>query len=524
MKQILFFILLSTISFGLTTPEEENWKVVPCPNNISIKAGSFTFGDGVAINYSDKSLKNIVKLFEQKLNKEGISTGSKTGNKIELKLDNSIEDPEGYVLKITTGKIKLTAGTPQGIFYGSMTILQNIKHANTKTVPCGSVNDAPRFKYRGFMLDESRHFFGKEKVKQILDMMSELKLNTFHWHLTDEPAWRIEIKAYPELTTVGGRGNYTDPDAPAKYYTQDEIKEIVTYAADRFITIIPEIDMPGHATAANRAYPEFSGGGSKKHPDFTFNPGKEGTYEYLTTILREVAGLFPAPYIHLGGDEVHYGNEMWNTDQFVQELMKKENLKTLTDVEHYFIRRMTDSIASLGKKTAGWDEITESGVPKDELLVYWWRHDKPDWLNKALANKYQIVLCPRIPLYFDFVQDASHKNGRKWAGNFCTTEDVYNYPDSKHSFNAKEKDLIKGIQANLWTERFETDKQLDFMTYPRILALAESAWTDKNDKNFKRFEQLLPSWFDYFKQKNIYYFNVLDPASTPEPKPINKQK
>jgi hexosaminidase len=402
------------------------------------------------------------------------------------------------------------------MFYGLMTIWQQLSFSNRMEIPCGWVKDAPRYEYRGFMLDESRHFFGKEKVEQLLDVMSILKLNTFHWHLTDAPGWRLEIKAFPKLTTVGGRGNKSEPDAPAEFYSQEEIAEVVAYAADRFIAIIPEIDMPGHATAANRAYPEFSGGGSEKRPDFTFNPGKEETYEYLGKILGEVSVLFPSPYVHFGGDEVHFGNQQWANDESVRALMKREKLSDLREVEQYFSRRMADTIKALGKITAGWDEVVSCGLSNESTLVYWWRHDKPEQLATSLKGGYNTILCPRRPLYFDFVQHDTHVKGRRWDG-FNPIQDVYQYPDSTHTFSVNESSLVKGIQACLWTETVTTTDRVDFLSFPRILALSESAWTNCENKEYSRFEDILPNIFCYLDKLDIYYFNSLNETLRSEP-------
>jgi len=347
--------------------------------------------------------------------------------------------------------------------------------------------------------------------------MAIFKLNTFHWHLTDESGWRVEINAFPRLSTIGGKGNSDNRDAPAKFYTQEEIKEIVVYAANRHITIIPEIDMPGHASAANRAYPEFSGGGSQRRPDWTFDVGKESTYRYLKTILEEVAELFSSKYIHLGGDEVHFGNEKWSTNDSIQSLMKREGLKTLVEVEHYFTRTMANTLLELDRELAGWDEIIESGVSNENTLVYWWRHDKEEQLKNSLTKGFNTILCPRIPLYLDFVQHETHSNGRRWGGAFGVVEDVYQYPDSTHNFSNEEMDLIKGIQANLWTAKFDTEKWVDFMIFPRLLALSESAWTMKNNKDFSRFNRNLPSLFEFLEEQKIYYFNSLMPQLNSEP-------
>ncbi|WP_431123237.1 beta-N-acetylhexosaminidase [Flagellimonas flava] len=518
MKQILPILLL--IVFCNCQPEETQiWVVTPYPNTVAAEPGGFDFKQGINFETSEPTLEGVVSFFQKKMVEVGASIDAESGKKIHLELAKGGEkSPEAYKLHINKSDIKLTASHPKGIFYGMMTLWQQLKLSGNKSVPCGVVEDAPRYAHRGFMLDESRHFFGKKKVKQLIDLMAALKLNTFHWHLTDSPGWRVEIKAYPKLTTIGGIGNHTNPEAPARFYTQEDIKEIVAFAAERQVEIIPEIDMPGHATAANRAYPEFSGGGNEKHPEFTFDPGKDATYQYLTTILEEVVGLFPSQYIHLGGDEVHFGNEKWKSNDSIQALMNRENLSSLVDVEHYFIRRMANELTQMDKKLAGWDEIVESDVSNQSSVVYWWRHDKEDQLQKSLDKGYPTVLCPRIPLYFDFVQHDSHENGRRWDG-FGTLEDVYAYPESTHDFSDKETKLIKGIQGNLWTEKFDSDIWVDFMTFPRMVALAESAWTTKNNKNLERFRTNLLPFYEFLDSQDVGYFNSLQPELTPEPKP-----
>ncbi|MEX0359826.1 MAG: family 20 glycosylhydrolase, partial [Allomuricauda sp.] len=250
MKQILPFLLL--IAFCNCQPEEtQTWIITPYPNTVAIEPGGFDFDQGINFETSEPTLERVVSFFQKKMEEIGISADPESGKKIHLELVKGGEKgPEAYKLNINKNNIKLTASQPKGIFYGMMTLWQQLKRSGNKSVPCGVVEDAPRYAHRGFMLDESRHFFGKEKVKQLIDLMSVLKLNTFHWHLTDSPGWRVEIKAYPKLTTIGGIGNHTNPEAPARFYTQEDIKEIVAFAAERQIEVIPEIDMPGHATAA----------------------------------------------------------------------------------------------------------------------------------------------------------------------------------------------------------------------------------------------------------------------------------
>lgn len=520
-KKIKYSIILSfflILHSSCQTQESKSWTLVPYPNSVFTSPGVFTFNPSITIIASDSSLNQTISLFKKKFTALEINTNAKSHQIIELALTSSNEmTPEGYQLDISERRIKLTASNPNGIFYGLMTIWQELKFSKSKAIPCGLIKDEPRFEYRGFMLDESRHFFGKEKVMQIIDLMAMFKLNTFHWHLTDQPGWRLEIKAFPKLSALGGKGNLSNPNGAVQYYSQEDIKEVINYAKERYIEIIPEIDMPGHAAAANRAYPEFSGGGSKKHPEFTFDVGKESTYSYLNTILEEVSALFPSKYIHLGGDEVHFGNENWKTNDSIQSLMKREGLETLLDMEHYFMKRMKKQLHKINKNLAGWDEIVESDISKEKTLVFWWRHDKPEQLEKALAKGFNTVLCPRIPFYLDFVQHERDTVGRRWGGNFGTVEKAYNYPDSTHEFSLQETALIKGLQANLWTETVESEKRLDYMIFPRIIALSESAWTNKNNKDLSRFNKNLVSVFEFLDEQNIFYFNSLNPSLSLEP-------
>ena len=422
---------------------------------------------------------------------------------------------EAYQLEVTPDSIIINATSESGAFYAHEAV-KKLARNGQGIINCCRIYSSPRYSWRGFMLDESRHFFGKEKVKQYLDIMASLHLNVFHWHLTDEPAWRIEIKKYPKLTQIGAIGNWDNAKAPAQFYTQDEIREIVAYAAERHIMVIPEFDMPGHATAVCRAYPEVSGGGEGRWKHFTFHPCKEETYRFISDVLDEIVSLFPAPYIHIGGDEVHYGNQSWFTDPEIQQFIKDKELVNETGLEHYFIRRAANIVASKGKKVIGWDEIVDAGVPPSQALVMWWRHDKKSQLVKALENGYQVVLTPRRPLYGDFVQDASHKIGRTWNG-FNPLEDVYSFPEPvSHLFKGYE-DQILGMQFTLWTERIADTKRLDFMAFPRLVALAESAWTPLKAKDWSRFSMRLPSFLNYLRERGIFYFDFISPKSSPEP-------
>lgn len=439
-----------------------------------------------------------------------------------------IPQGEGYVIRITPDVINVHAATPAGHFYGLQSVCQIIESAPKADadgqpghIACRDIIDAPRFAWRGYMLDESRHFTGVEGVKRLLDGMARYKLNRLHWHLTDSPGWRIEIKKYPELTRVGGKGSETEqgPNAPVQFYTQDQIREIVAYAKARAITIIPEIDMPGHADAAVAAYPEHDGGGfvqkgnPKKWPRFTFNPAKKETLAFLDDILTEVAALFPdAGVIHFGGDEVHFGWGKWKSLPEVQDLMKKENFKELADVESWFNRRMAGTIHKLGFKTGGWDEIVSRDLPRDQTVVWWWRHDKPDVLKNALKAGYPVILAPRRPCYFDFVQSDKHKDGRRWGG-FNPLPDVYQFPKSLN-LTAEDEKMVLGIQACMWTETMPSQKRRDFMTWPRLIALAEAAWTAEPRKDYPDFETRLKPQLEWLKEHGIGSYDPF--ADSPE--------
>jgi len=524
-KPLIFVILFACSSNK--EPQEVN--IIPQPNQINIEKGTLKLGTELTFSINNETLELAVNQFKSET-KDLVSIRpaiSKTAN-IKIELTEPTNNNESYSLQISKKGIEISAGSVKGAYYGLQTLKQLFlfgKVENEKFhLPIMVIEDSPRFSWRGIMLDESRHFFGVEKIKQLLDLMAFHKLNIFHWHLTDDPGWRIEIKNYPKLAKVGGLGNDLDANAPAQYYTQEEIREIVKYASDRFIEVIPEIDMPGHAKAANRAYPEFSGGGSKSHPEFTFNPGNDETYTYLTNILREVSAMFPSEYIHLGGDEVHFGNEAWNTDKHVLTLMKNENLKDLKEVESYFIHRMADSIKILDKTVIGWDEIVDHKLSNDNSLVMWWRHNMPEKLEAALSNNYEVVLCPRIPLYFDFVQDESHKWGRKWGGEFSTMELTYAFPPDTLAGFSQNENNVKGLQGNIWTERIQNNKRLDFMTHPRLSAMAEAAWTDSENKNLNDFKKRLKSMLNYFEKHGIYFYNPFNPELSSEPIGVDKRK
>jgi len=506
--------------------------ILPKPQKVIFIQGNFNINKKTILICSNESAIKTIKIFQSHLQKE---------YNLDLKIydDGSIADiekniiyfetdkfmaEEAYTVKVEKDKITCKASSKAGFLYAIQSLIQTIQKEKGKVIVPGMfIEDKPLYSWRGYMLDVSRHFFDKETVKQYLDIMARLKLNRFHWHLTDEQAWRIEIKRYPKLTEIGAIGSWDDRNAPKAFYTQDDIREVVQYAADRNIMVIPEIDMPGHASAVSRSYPEISGGGEGRWEGFTFHPAKESTYEFIDNVMTEIAELFPAPYIHIGADEVHYGNQSWFTDPVIQKFIKDNNLKDEVGLEYYFIKRACEIVKSKGKKMIGWDEITNTGLTPDDAVVMWWRHDKTDVLTQALEKGFEVVLCPRIPCYFDFVQDDSHKTGRRWGGNFNELHTVYEFPENLESIISKHSHQILGLQANVWTERIKDKKRLDFMTFPRLLAISEDAWTNENQKNYTDFEARAKVFMEYLKELKINFFNIFDKESTPEPWGPDKQ-
>lgn len=524
--------LLMMMSSGMAFAQDY-CSVIPRPVSVTGTNSQFLLHSNTPIVLNDGALNPIAQYLQEELLKtQGITLGIQAQQlvrqpAIRLVLSAKKKTAEGaYLLEINKDGITIVAKELSGMFYGTTSLLQLIRQSkNTKgslSLKGWKMEDQPAYGWRGFMLDESRHFFGMEKLKSIIDWMAFYKLNKLHWHLTDEPAWRIEIKKYPKLALVGGAGNYTNEFAPVQYYTQEQVKEIVAYAAKRFITVIPEIDMPGHATAANKAYPEFSGGGAPGHPEFTFNPGKEGTYAYLTNILKETNVLFPSAMVHLGGDEVSYGNQKWATDPDIRSLMTEKKLAGTKEVETYFMKRMADSVYRMNAKLLVWDEMADAGLPKDKTIIFWWRHDKPEVLQSALSKGYETVLCPRLPLYFDFVQDSTHTYGRKWSKLYNPLESVYSFSADNYQSQAVQKNQILGIQANLWTETVQTEQRLDYLLFPRITALAEAAWSPKEGKDFQQFMQRLKGHLALYEAEAIYYYDPFPSRKYPEPVKVGK--
>lgn len=497
-KSVLFSTLLL---IGNSCSDRKGIDVIPMPRSVEYHSGNFTISPETKF-YTNLSAESRQALTDYL---EGTSLGSvpfaesATGNNgIELNLwDSSIvTGNEAYRIEIDKKGVRLSANTETGIFYGLQTLLQLLNNGDNKTLPALTINDSPRFPYRGLHLDVSRHFFDKEFVKKQLNAMAYFKMNRLHWHLTDGAGWRIEIKKYPRLTSfaawrpfdklndwwVGGRTfcEQDDPRAVGGYYTQDDIREVVAYAAERHITIIPEIEMPGHSEEVLATYPELSCSG-KPYVNADFCIGTEKTFEFLENVLLEVIDLFPSEYIHIGGDEA--SKSSWKTCPRCQKRMADEHLNSVDELQSYMIHRIEKFLNDHGRKIIGWDEIIEGGLSPTATVMSW-RGEEGG--IKAVKAGNQAIMTPGKYCYLDAFQDAPNTQPMA-IGGYLTLEKVYSFEPVPDSLSTKEAELILGVQGNVWTEHIPTPEHYEYMIYPRILALAEIGWSPSEVKKWDKF-------------------------------------
>ncbi|MBT9491397.1 MAG: beta-N-acetylhexosaminidase [Paucibacter sp.] len=421
---------------------------------------------------------------------EGLSvtaTEPKSGRLVRFELDPSVGPVVGaYRLQVREAQITISAAEPAGAFYAVQTLLQMLPKASTAgklkkpSVPALDIADAPRFVWRGLMLDVARHFHGVERVKRVIDQMAVYKLNRLHLHLSDDSGWRVAIKAYPKLTTVGAIGDTSNPKRAAQFYSASDIRTIVAYAAERYIEVVPEIDMPGHSGAAARAYPEFFDG------KVTFNPAHPGTYKFIDTVLGELASLFPGRYIHFGGDEVWIDNTRWGEMPDVlamaRDLTPVGEAPQIKRVEAEFARRMVQMIKKHGRIAIGWDEVIAAGLT-DEMIVQWWRMDHPEAVQTALKQGQSVVLSPVDRMYLDYPAGLGEP-GAAWEGNTggpISVEKMVVWEPMPAGLNAAQRERVLGIEAPLWTENVRSESYLEYMLYPRLAAVAEVAWRTESN-------------------------------------------
>ena len=510
-------------------PYNQGINVIPTPVSLTQNEGVFKVGKNMAFQASTPEAKVIAEYFASKINQ---ATGYKTtvgdqavSNGISLVLDDALDvNNEGYTLDVTTNGVTVKAKTPQGLFYGMQTFMQllpaeiespAVVNGIAWTTPCVTVKDEPRFAYRGFMLDPCRHFIPVENVKKQIDVLSLFKVNTMHWHLTDDQGWRVEIKKYPKLTEIGAKRIEGEGTEYGGFYTQEEIKDVVKYAADRFITVIPELELPGHEMAAIAAYPELSCKGEQGTPriiwgveDIVMCAGKEEPFKFLEDVIDEIAPMFPSEYFHIGGDECP--KISWKECPLCQKRIQEEGLKGTKEhsaeerLQSYFVQRMEKYLAEKhGKKIIGWDEILEGGLAPSATVMSW----RGEAGGIAAANMgHDVIMTPgSAGMYLDQYQGDS-KIEPVTIGGYATIEKVYNYNPVPDTLVATGKaQHIKGVQCNNWSEYMYNTDLMEYRMYPRMLALSEIGWSPLNRKDYKDFERRLDNALVRLDEHNINY-------------------
>lgn len=554
MKRI--FTLLAITLFYFSQMAWSQHQIIPAPVSYTASDGELIIDknlDLVLLTEND-DLKKQVDFLRSDLKKIGISISQASGDSTSMKslrigLHETAVDTlgnEGYQLVVEEGGILLMANTKAGTFNGIQTLkqlfpLRREASAEGEPIPIAIetciIEDFPRFGWRGLMLDVSRHFFTVEEVKAYLDQMAEYKMNVFHWHLTDDEGWRIEIKTFPKLTEVGAwrverHGSFGSGRAQPKksekatyggFYTQEQVKDVVRYAAERNITIVPEIDVPGHSMALLAAYPQYStkkeykfvnpgakfadwfdDGTFKMNIENTLNPADPAVYAFLDMIFGEIADLFPGEYIHMGGDECYKG--YWESSPKTQEFMAKNGLADSDELQSYFVKRVGKIISSKGKKMIGWDEILEGGLAEGAAVMSW-RGMKGG--IEAVSQGHKVVMSPTSFAYLDYTQ-----------GDYSVENKIYADLSLKKAYSFEpvpdfvlDPDLILGGQGNLWTEAIPTLSFAFYMTYPRAMALSEALWSRKEDRDWKEFLERTEVHFDRFDEKKI---NVAKTIFEPE--------
>ena len=534
-KEILIILVLLTslISMHAANLTSPPISIVPRPAQVVPGEGNFTFSSQTLFSVENHEQAVIVRNFINLLKRSSgitsqLAIGGSEKSHVCFTIDSSLKS-EAYQLAVTPEQIQVKASDIKGFFYALQTIrllLPSAVEGNQQaknirwSIPAVTIQDEPRFGYRALMLDAARFFIPKENVLRIIDCMGMLKINTLHFHLTDDNGWRLEIKKYPRLTEVGAwRVNRMDvpfyfrrnaePGEPTPiggFYTQEDIKEVVAYAKKRFVEIIPEIEMPGHSVAALTAYPEYSCTGGPFEVEGrwgVFNDiycTKESTFTFMQDILDEVVELFPSSYNHLGGDEAP--RIRWKNCVHCQERMKQEHLTKEAELQTYFINRIENYLNTKGKKIIGWDEILEGGILQ-RATVMSWRGEKGG-IHAAKAG-YDVIMSPNIYMYFNCLQS---KVNEKKIGNpnrVITLEKVYNYYPVPEVLSADEAKHIKGVQANLWTEYMSALDEMEYMLYPRVAALSEVAWSKKENKDYGRFCTRLESIRRHYDVLGVNY-------------------
>ena len=520
---LLFLIISIFFSCKQETIQLKEIGIIPKPLFQEMNKGVFVLDENIRF-ISDTELNQVsdyLKLYIEE-NYQVSFTPQKESKKIVFTSNDSISNEEGYELKIGENSILISSKNSKGAFYAVQSLLQlmTIKSNGLAiAIPCLELQDEPQFKYRGMHLDVGRHFFSVDFIKKYIDLMARLKMNTFHWHLTEDQGWRIEIKKYPKLqeiaafrneTLVGHYNNQPHQFDGKKYggfYTQEQIKEVVAYANTRQVTIIPEIEMPGHSQAAIAAYPALGCTGEQAEVatkwgvfDEVYCP-KESTFKFLEDVIDEVLTLFPGKYIHIGGDEAPKTN--WKKCAHCQRLIKEKGLKDEHGLQSYFIARMEKYINSKGKQIIGWDEILEGGLAPNATVMSW---RGTSGAIEAAKEGHDVILTPGSHCYFDHYQ-SEDENEPLAIGGFLPLEKVYHFNPIPKELTEEESKYVLGAQGNVWTEYMKTEKQVEYMAFPRAVALSEVVWSSPENKNYSDFINRLEQYQKRLDQLDVNYAN-----------------
>ena len=524
--QVLLMGLVASLC-GCDIPEDHS--IVPIPRSVIVGTGSLDLNSDAGVHLTDPNDSKTQEVFDiwaapyRKSGALALSESGDSNSAIKVGIDGQ-GAAESYRLSVTTEGITLNAADYAGLFYGLQTLSQLMppdavtsSDVSSFDLPVLEIDDAPRFTYRGVHLDVARHFFPPEFIKHYIDLLALYKINRFHWHLTEDQGWRIEIDQYPKLTEVGAFREQTqighgldefqgDGVRYGGFYTKEEIREIVAYAQARNVMIIPEIEMPGHATAALAAYPELACTEGPFEVAMTWGIFEdiycpyEETFEFLENVLLEVIDLFPGDYIHIGGDEAP--KSRWEESEYVQDLMVREGFNDVEQVQGYFIRRIEKFLNEQGKRLIGWDEIIEGGLPPNATVMSW-----RGTIGGIEASRrgHDVVMTPYSHLYLDYYQSADQENEPFAIGGFLPLDTVYSYEPVPSQLRERDKTRIIGAQANVWTEYMKTGEHVEYMLLPRMLALAEVVWSPAEAKNFTSFLKRIEWHLDRFDALGVNY-------------------
>jgi hexosaminidase len=479
---LLLSLLISCVPKGNGLIREIS--VIPKPQSVTIYTGQFNLSHVTALSFdqSDFRIKEIAEMVTEMIHADALPDQGK--GLIELILENQADlKPSGYELQVRRKKISITAKDPEGLFYGIQTLKQLIPQDGSGKIPCLDIADFPAFGWRGLMLDCSRTFLQKEYIMKYIDRLAAIKMNVLHLHLTDDQGWRIEIKKYPELTAICSKFDPQYSEEVNGFYTQENIRQIVSYAAKNFITVVPEIEMPGHSTEIFAAYPQLSCSGKKstifpyfKGPGVTVDilcAGNDSVFIMMEEVLSEVMTLFPSEYIHVGGDEAP--KESWKKCPKCQSRIKTEGLNDEAELQSYFIRRIEKFINSKGRKLIGWDEILEGGLAENAGVMSW--RGEQGGIDAAKQGHY-VVMSPTSHCYFDYSYETT------------SLEKVYSYNPVPNELSGNQMKYILGAQANMWTHIARTEDAIDAQIFPRLYALAEVLWTNPPVRELGRLREL----------------------------------